>query len=168
MVKVLLLSDTHGYIDDNMLKYVNQADEVWHVGDIGHTKVIKALKNLKPLRAVFGNIDSIKIRKEFPLNNIFTIEEVNVIMTHIGGYPSRYTKHAKQLLQKNTPNLFISGHSHILRVMYDKKLRLLHINPGAAGKEGFHQIRTMVRFEISQKEIKNLEVIELGKRGLII
>lgn len=168
MIKILLLSDTHSYIDDSILKHVAQADEVWHAGDIGNNKVIKSIRKLKPLRAVYGNIDDAKTRKEFPLDLIFTIEEVTVFMTHIGGYPGRYFKRTRELLKENPPNLFISGHSHILRVMFDKKLQFLHINPGAVGIEGFHHVRTMIRFEIDEKEIKNLEVIELGKRGLTV
>jgi len=165
MIKILLLSDTHSYLDKRMIAYVEQADEVWHAGDIGDFKIIRRLKKYKPVRAVYGNIDDHKMRKTFPLIATFKIESFNVVMTHIGGYPGRYTKQIKETLIKNPPNLFISGHSHILRVMYDKKLGFLHINPGAAGIEGFHHIRTMVRFEIDEQQIKNLEVIELGNRS---
>ena len=164
MTNILLLSDTHGYIDDQILKFVKQADEVWHVGDIGDLKVTDAIANLKPLRAVYGNIDNAKIRNEFSLDNEFTIENINVFMTHIGGYPNRYNVRIRERIQNTPPDLFISGHSHILKVMPDKKLDLLHMNPGAIGKQGFHQVRTMLRFSIDKKEIKNLEVIELGKR----
>jgi len=167
MTKILLLSDTHGYIDNTILKYVNQADEVWHAGDIGSFKVIDKIVELKPFKAVYGNIDGQKIRKEYPLINRFKCEDVDVLMTHIGGYPSRYSKSIKPVLAENPPNLFITGHSHILRVMHDKKYKFLHLNPGAAGIEGFHHIRTMLRFEIRNKEILNMEAIELGKRGLI-
>ncbi len=165
MVRILLLSDTHSYIDAQILKFVKQADEVWHVGDIGDLKVSDAIKALKPFRAVYGNIDNASIRAEFPLDNEFTVEKVSVYMTHIGGYPSKYNQRTREKLQANPPDLFISGHSHILKVMPDKKLNLLHMNPGAAGKHGFHSIRTMLRFTIDGKEIKELEVIELGKRG---
>ncbi len=165
MVRILLLSDTHSYIDDQILKFVKQADEVWHAGDIGDLRVSDAIKALKPFRAVYGNIDNASIRAEFPLDNEFTVEKVSVYMTHIGGYPSKYNQRTREKLQANPPDLFISGHSHILKVMPDKKLNLLHMNPGAAGKHGFHSIRTMLRFTIDQKEIKELEVIELGKRG---
>ena len=165
MKKILLLSDTHSYIDNQILKYVKQADEVWHAGDIGDLKVTDAIKRLKPLRAVYGNIDTHEIRTEFPLDTIFTIENVKVWMTHIGGYPKRYHHRIKEEIHKNPPALFISGHSHILKVMYDKKLKLLHLNPGAVGKHGFHQIRTMLRFEINKDKIEKLEVIELEVRG---
>jgi hypothetical protein len=146
------------------LKFVKQADEVWHVGDIGDLKVTDAIANLKPLRAVYGNIDNAKIRNEFSLDNEFTIENIHVFMTHIGGYPNRYNVRIREKIQNKPPDLFISGHSHILKVMPDKKLDLLHMNPGAVGKQGFHHVRTMLRFSIDKKEIKNLEVIELGKR----
>ncbi len=165
MVRILLLSDTHSYIDAQILKFVQQADEVWHAGDIGDLKVSDAIKALKPFRAVYGNIDNASIRAEFPLDNEFTVEKVSVYMTHIGGYPSKYNQRTREKLPANPPDLFISGHSHILKVMPDKKLNLLHMNPGAAGKHGFHSIRTMLRFTIDGKEIKELEVIELGKRG---
>lgn len=164
MKKILLLSDTHGYIDDRILTYAGEADEVWHAGDIGTVAVSDALQKIKPLKAVFGNIDGGEIRKEFPLNNRFMCEEVDVWITHIGGYPGRYSPAVKEEIRSNPPRIFISGHSHILKVMNDKKLGLLHMNPGAAGKQGFHQMRTMLRFVIDGKEIKDLEVIELGKK----
>jgi len=162
--KILLLSDTHSYIDDQILKFVKQADEVWHAGDIGDVKVSDTIKKIKPLRAVYGNIDNSEIRKEFPLDNKFTIENVEVWITHIGGYPNRYNTRVKAEIQKDPPSIFISGHSHILKVMNDKELKLLHLNPGAAGKHGFHQIRTMLRFQINGSKIENLEIIELAKR----
>jgi uncharacterized protein len=164
MTKILLLSDTHNYIDDKILKYINQADEVWHAGDIGDLKVTDTIKALKPLRAVYGNIDDDKARLEFPLNNRFLSELVDVWITHIGGYPDKYNQTIREEIQKNPPKLFICGHSHILRVQFDKKLNLLHMNPGAAGISGFHQVRTMLRFEIDGDKIQNLEIIELGKR----
>lgn len=164
MKKILLLSDTHSYIDDNILKYVNQADEVWHAGDIGDIAITDAISNIKPVRAVFGNIDNNIIRNEFPLDNKFELEGVAVWMTHIGGYPKRYDIRIKEEITRNPPKIFISGHSHILKVIYDKKLNLLHLNPGAAGKHGFHNIRTMLRFEIDKGNITNLEIIELEKR----
>lgn len=163
MKKILLLSDTHSYIDDKILKYVKQADEVWHVGDIGDLNVTDAIKALKPLRAVYGNIDNAEARAEFPEHNRFHCEGVDVWMTHIGGYPPRYNNRVREELKANPPDLFISGHSHILKVMPDKKLDLLHINPGAIGTHGFHKVRTMVRFEIDGKQIKNLEVIEFKR-----
>ncbi len=164
MKKILLLSDTHSYIDDTILKYVNQADEVWHAGDIGDLLVTDALKKVKPQRAVYGNIDDAKARTEFPLHDKFWCEEVAVWMTHIGGYPGKYNPAIKAELQLNPPKLFICGHSHILKVQYDKKLNLLHMNPGAAGKSGFHNVRTMLRFEIDKDQIKNLEIIEIEQR----
>ena len=144
-----------------MLKYINQADEVWHAGDIGDVKVTDEIKKLKPLRAVYGNIDNALIRSEFPLHNRFWCEEVDVWITHIGGYPGRYTPSVKESLNNNPPKLFITGHSHILKVINDKKLGLLHMNPGAAGIHGFHQVRTMLRFEIHKDKIQKLEVIEI-------
>lgn len=164
MRKILLLSDTHSYIDDDILKYVKQADEVWHAGDIGDLKVTDAIKKLKPLKAVYGNIDNDKARMEFPENNRFMCEGVDVWMTHIGGYPNRYDMKIREEIKKNPPKLFISGHSHILKVMPDKKLNLLHMNPGAAGKHGFHNVRTMLRFVIDGSNIKNLEVIEFNSK----
>ena len=164
MKKILLLSDTHSYIDDQILKFVKQADEVWHAGDIGALAVMDTIQKIKPVRAVYGNIDDAQIRSEFPLNNKFTIEKVTVWITHIGGYPNRYDIKIKEEISKNPPKLFICGHSHILKVMFDKKLNLLHMNPGAAGKHGFHQVRTMLRFEINDDKISNLEIIELEKR----
>lgn len=164
MKKILLLSDTHSHIDEKILKYVNQADEVWHAGDIGDLKVTDAIKKIKPLRAVYGNIDDTTARMEFPLDNRFRCEEVEVYITHIGGYPKKYNSRVLEELKKDTPKLFICGHSHILKVMYDKDFNLLHLNPGAAGVYGMHQVRTMLRFAIDQDQIKNLEIIELGKK----
>ncbi len=164
MKKILLLSDTHGFIDRQILKFVNQADEVWHAGDIGSIDVADTIQQYKPLRAVYGNIDDSEIRAMFPVDAKFTLDKVAVWMTHIGGYPNRYDIRIKNEIQKNPPTLFISGHSHILKVMYDKKLKLLHLNPGAAGKHGFHKVRTMLRFSIDNEKIENLEIIELEKR----
>ena len=163
MKKILLLSDTHSYIDDAIIKYVKRADEVWHAGDIGDLNVTDTIKKLKPIRAVYGNIDNSEARAEFPEHNRFMCEDVDVWMTHIGGYPPRYNNRVREELKANPPNIFISGHSHILKVMPDKKLDLLHINPGAIGTHGFHKARTMVRFEIEGKQIKNLEVIEFNR-----
>ncbi|RZJ36682.1 MAG: metallophosphoesterase [Flavobacterium sp.] len=164
MKKILLLSDTHGHIDDRILSYAEQADEIWHAGDIGDLSVTDKLKALKPLRAVYGNIDGDKARLEFPLNNRFLCEDVDVWITHIGGYPGKYSPGIRSELNGNPPKLFICGHSHILKVMFDKKLNLLHMNPGAAGISGFHQVRTMLRFEIDGHKIEKLEVIELGRK----
>ena len=163
MKKILLLSDTHSYIDDTILKYVKLADEIWHVGDIGDLKVTDSIQKLKPLKAVYGNIDDEKARLEFPLDNRFMCEGVDVWMTHIGGYPNKYNVRIREKINENPPQLFISGHSHILKVMPDKKLNLLHMNPGAIGKHGFHKVRTMLRFIIDGRKIENLEVIEFKK-----
>ncbi|RQP13312.1 MAG: metallophosphoesterase [Chryseobacterium sp.] len=164
MTKVLLLSDTHSYLDDRILAYAAQADEVWHAGDFGNHDVIEQLQAVKPLRGVYGNIDNAEIRKEFPEVLRFRCEEVDVLMIHIGGYLGKYSPLTKAELEKQKPKLFISGHSHILKVMFDNKNDLLHLNPGAAGKVGWHQMRTMLRFTIDGAEIKDLEVIELGKK----
>lgn len=164
MKKILLLSDTHSHIDDTILKYVRLADEVWHAGDIGDLSVTDTLKKEKPLRAVYGNIDSNEARMEFPLNNRFMCEGVDVWIIHIGGYPGKYNQAVREEITLNPPKLFICGHSHILKVQFDQKLGLLHMNPGAAGVSGFHQVRTMLRFEIDGDKIQNLEVIEIGKR----
>ncbi len=163
MKKILLLSDTHSYIDDRILKHVKNADEVWHAGDIGNLKVTDAIKKLKPLRAVYGNIDDDKARLEFPLDNRFTCEGVDVWITHIGGYPGKYNQRVREAIYANPPKLYITGHSHILKVMNDKKTGLLHMNPGAVGTHGFHQVRTMLRFTIDAGKIDNLEVIEYKK-----
>lgn len=164
MTKILLLSDTHSYIDNAILKHVTWADEVWHAGDIGSLDVTDAIEKLKPLKGVHGNIDDHIIQKEFPENNRFFCEDVDVWITHIGGYPPKYNIRTRDKIRANPPKIFISGHSHILKVMWDKKLGTLHMNPGACGKHGFHQVRTMLRFVIDKAEIKDLEVIELGKR----
>lgn len=161
-MKILLLSDTHSYIDDRILEYAKNADEIWHAGDFGNLEVIDELKKAGTLRGVFGNIDEVKIRAEFPEINIFECEKVKVVMIHIGGYPNKYAPRVKQILKEEKPQIFISGHSHILKVMYDKELEILHLNPGSAGKHGWHKIRTMLRFEINGEKIENLEVVELG------
>lgn len=163
MKKILLLSDTHSYLDDKILKHVSWADEVWHAGDIGDLQVTDTLKKHKTLRAVYGNIDNNQARMEFPLSNRFCCEEVDVLITHIGGYPGKYNSVIRQELHMNPPKLFICGHSHILKVQFDKQLNLLHMNPGAAGIRGFHQVRTMLRFVIDGSVIKDLEIIEFEK-----
>lgn len=163
MTKILLLSDTHSYIGDDILKYVKQADEVWHAGDIGAISVTDTIKRLKPLKAVYGNIDNSEVQKEFPKHLKFKCEEVKVWMTHIGGYPKHYNPALRRQIKENPPDLFISGHSHILKVIPDKELNLLHMNPGAIGMQGFHKVRTMLRFEISGKTIRNLELIEFSR-----
>lgn len=163
MANILLLSDTHGYIDEQMLKYVHWADEVWHAGDIGDLAVTDAISKIKPLRAVYGNIDGSEARMQFPLDNKFEIEGKKVWITHIGGYPGKYEMRVKQELLKNKVDIFVCGHSHILKIIYDKKFDLLHLNPGAAGKYGFHAVRTLLKFQIEKGEIKNMEIVEMKK-----
>ncbi len=163
MTKILLLSDTHSYLDERILNYAKNADEIWHCGDFG-VGVAEQLENIKTLRGVFGNIDDEKIRKQFPEVLCFECEKVKVLMIHIGGYPNKYSPLARKEILEKKPKLFISGHSHILKAMYDDRNKLLHLNPGACGKSGWHKMRTMMRFEIDGEEIKNLEVIELGVR----
>ena len=163
MKKILLISDTHGYIDEKIIKYANKVDEIWHAGDIGDISVTDKLKQIKPLKVVYGNIDDQKIRAEFPLHNRFICEKVSVWITHIGGYPKRYNPKILEELKSNPPDLFICGHSHILKVINDKELDLLHMNPGAIGKHGLHRVRTMIQFEINGKKIENLSVIEFKR-----
>lgn len=159
-MKILLLSDTHSHIDDFILKHVSWADEVWHAGDIGDLKVTNTIAAMKPLRAVFGNIDDDKARLQFPLHNRFDCEGMDVWITHIGGYPGRYNPKIREELYAKPPQIFICGHSHILKVVNDKKINCLHMNPGAVGIHGFHNKRTMLRFEIVSGKISNLEVVE--------
>lgn len=164
MTKILLLSDSHSYLDDRILEYARQADEIWHCGDFGSMEVLEELEKIKSLKGVYGNIDNDKIRQCVPEVSRFMCEKVEVLMIHIGGYPGKYTPLAKKEISEKPPKLFISGHSHILKVMFDEKNNLLYLNPGACGKSGWHKVRTMMRFEIDCEEIKNLEVIELGQR----
>ena len=163
MKKILLLSDTHGHVDDHMIKYLKKSDEVWHAGDIGTTQVTDTILSLKPLRAVFGNIDNHELRLSFPKELLFECEDINIYMTHIGGRPGRYAKGISEKIKSIKPKIFICGHSHILKIQYDKVNQLLFINPGAIGKHGFHKVRTMVRFEIEKSDIKNMEVIEVKR-----
>jgi len=163
MTKIGLISDTHSHLDDKIIDFFEDVDEIWHVGDIGTWEVVDKLKAIKPFKAVYGNIDGSEFRQEFEAALMFTCENVNVVMTHIGGYPGKYEKGIKQILTKNPVNLFISGHSHILKVIYDKKLDLLHINPGAAGMSGFHGVRTAIRFSIDKDKISNLQILELER-----
>ena len=167
MKKILLLSDTHGHLDQKILKYIDGADEVWHAGDIGTTAVADGISKIKPLRGVYGNIDGHELRSQFPENQIFSCQGVKVLMTHIGGYPGRYNPRVKKLIQEEKPLLYVCGHSHILKVIPDRKKNLLHMNPGACGIQGFHKVRTLLRFELNQGKIENLEAIELGQRGAL-
>ncbi len=172
-MKIGLLSDTHSYLDPTLLDHFANCDEIWHAGDVGDVSLLDELEAVKPLRGVYGNIDDAKVRARLPLNNHFEVAGLSVFMTHIGGYPGRYTARVRALLREHRPGLYLCGHSHILKVMPDPKLPrpdgrpLLHINPGACGKHGFHKVRTAVRFEVSEGVVKNLEVIELGLRGAI-
>ncbi len=163
MIRVSLLSDTHSYIDDQILKFCENSDEIWHAGDIGDLKVTNALEKVAPVKAVYGNIDDTNIRKEWPLHARFMAEDVDVWITHIGGYPGRYDRNVKPEIFDNPPKLYITGHSHILKVMNDKKLGLLHMNPGAIGKHGLHKVRTMLRFKIEGDRIFDLEVVEVKR-----
>ena len=163
MTIILLLSDTHGYIGPEILKHAEDCDEIWHAGDIGSVHVTDKLKAIKPLRAVYGNIDGAEVRNEFKEHCKFICEEMKVWITHIGGYPNRYAPKINKTINNEPPDLFIAGHSHILKVITDEKLNLLHMNPGAIGNHGFHKVRTMLKFEIQGKEVKNLLVIEYNR-----
>jgi hypothetical protein len=165
MKRIGLLSDTHGYLDPKIFTYFAEVDEIWHAGDIGSLEVIDQLRTFKPVRAVFGNIDDHVIRREVPEFNRFTIEHVNVLITHIGGKPGKYATPAFNELEKEAPNLFICGHSHILLVKMDPRYSMLWMNPGACGIKGFHSVKTLLRFSITADRIHDLEVIELGKRA---
>ena len=163
MKKIGLLSDTHGHVDEKIIEFFRDCDEIWHAGDIGIIETADKISKKKPLLAVYGNIDGQDVRITYPKIQSFTCEEVRVLMTHIGGYPGKYRKEMKELIKELKPNLFISGHSHILKVIFDKRNELLHINPGAAGKSGLHKYQTAIRFVIDGKEIKDLEVFEKNR-----
>lgn len=162
MIKIGLLSDTHGYWDEKYLQYFEPCDEIWHAGDIGSLEVAERLAAFRPFRAVYGNIDGQDIRRLYPQTLRFRVEGAEVLMKHIGGYPGKYDPSIAGSILTRPPKLFISGHSHILKIKYDKTLDLLHINPGAAGKYGFHKVRTLVRFVIEGGVFKDLEVVELA------
>ncbi|QBQ42506.1 metallophosphoesterase [Sphingobacterium psychroaquaticum] len=164
MKKIGLLSDTHSYLDDAVFKHFDGCDEVWHAGDFGSLEIVEKLSTFKPFKGVYGNIDGKDIRVSCPEHQRFSCEGVDVWMTHIGGYPGRYSPLVKPEIMINPPKLFICGHSHILKVQFDPKLQLLHLNPGAAGKHGWHKVRTLMRFVIDGDKIEKLEVIELGER----
>ena len=159
------MSDTHGFFDEKLLEVFADCDELWHAGDIGSMALVEQLEQFKPLKAVYGNIDDAKIRSAFPLNLRFDCEGMDVFMTHIGGYPGRYNKRVRDIITANPPDLYICGHSHILKVMPDAKHQLLHMNPGACGNHGFHKIKTVLRFTVNAGKVTDLEAIELGKRG---
>lgn len=164
MKNIGLISDTHGWLDDAVFRHFDKCDEIWHAGDFGNAEVADRLKAFKPLRGVYGNIDGQDIRVVYPEVLRWTCEETNVLMMHIGGYPGKYTPEARRLLMEDTPQLFITGHSHILKVIYDDKLKCLHMNPGAAGKQGWQKVRTLIRFVIDGKDMKQCEIIELLPR----
>ncbi|MBS2210826.1 metallophosphoesterase family protein [Carboxylicivirga mesophila] len=166
MTRIGLLSDTHSYLDERFKELFKDVDEIWHAGDIGDIRVLDQLRQLKPVRAVYGNIDGTDLRQELKAHERFMCEEVDVWMTHIGGYPGKYDSLIKGQIYAHPPKLFISGHSHILKVIYDKKLELLHLNPGACGISGFHSVRTALRFAIDGAAIKDMEVIELGPKAV--
>jgi putative phosphoesterase len=166
-MRIGLLSDTHGYLDPKIFDLFNECDEVWHAGDFGDTMVSLQLSSFKTLKGVFGNIDGAEIRQLHPLEQNFSCEGLNVFITHIGGYPGNYFAEAEKRINILKPGLFICGHSHILRVMQDKSNQLLHMNPGAAGKHGFHKMRTVLRFTIEKSKVKDVEAIELGLRVAI-
>lgn len=164
MTKIGLLSDTHGFLDDAVFKHFEHCDEIWHAGDFGSIAIVDTLAAFKPFKGVWGNIDGKDARLVCPEHQRFYCEGVDVWMTHIGGYPGRYAAQVKPEIAHNPPKLFISGHSHILKVQFDPKLGLLHLNPGAAGKQGWQKVRTLMRFDINGDKIENLEVIEMGVR----
>ncbi len=164
MKKIGLLSDTHGHLDDRILHHLHGCDEIWHAGDFGTQAVADELTRLAPLRGVYGNIDGRDVRLTQPLVQRFELEGLPVLMTHIGGYPGHYSPAARALLQEQPAGLFISGHSHILKVMPDPRLALLHLNPGAAGRHGFHKVRTLLRFEVENGKVQQLRVVELGPK----
>jgi len=163
MKKIGLISDTHGYLDDSVFKHFENCDEIWHAGDFGTIELAEKLQAFKPIRGVYGNIDGQDIRSLYPEHLRFTCEELNVWITHIGGYPGKYSPAIREEIYRNPPGLFITGHSHILKVIYDKNISCLHLNPGAAGKQGWQKVRTLLRFSISAEKIHNLDVIELVK-----
>ncbi|WP_339699763.1 metallophosphoesterase family protein [Algoriphagus aquimarinus] len=165
--KIALISDSHSYIDHKTLAYLDEVDEIWHAGDIGNFEVMDALPQGKPVRAVFGNIDDKAMQQSYPEWQEFTQAGVKVLMTHIGGKPPRYAKGVKSKIKESAANLFICGHSHICKVEFDKTVNCLYMNPGAIGQHGFHVMRTMLLFDLEAGQIKNLRVVELGKRGKV-
>ncbi len=167
MTKIGLLSDTHSFLDERIFSHFGACDEIWHAGDFGNMDVIDRLRAFKPLRGVYGNIDDRRIQAEMPLDLHFECDGVAVFMTHIGGYPGKYNPRVRKILQENPPRggLFICGHSHILKVIPDKQFGFLHLNPGACGNEGWHQVKTLMRFILDNGVIRDLEIIELGPRG---
>ena len=164
-MRIGLLSDTHRYLDEALFNYFEQCDEVWHAGDFGSLEVLDALRKFKPVRGVYGNVDGAQLRADLPQDLAWECEGMRVFMTHIGGYPGNYDRRVKTELKRSVPGLFICGHSHILKIMRDPALGLVHMNPGAAGHHGWHLMRTAIRFSVSAEKISEVEVIELGPRG---
>ena len=168
MKKIALISDNHGYVGEDVLSHLDGKDEIWHAGDIGDLASIEEIiKKTKVFRAVYGNIDELETRDKYPLNEVFEVEGLKVLMTHIGGYPGRYKTRVKSLIKEHQPGLYICGHSHILKVVRDTENDLIHMNPGAYGHHGFHKMRTMLTFSIDNGKIGNLNVVELGMRGIV-
>jgi putative phosphoesterase len=167
MKKIALISDNHSYVGDDIIAHLVDVDEIWHAGDIGELASIEKIRSMALFRAVYGNIDDISVKELFPLNNVFECEGMKILMTHIGGYPGKYSVRAKDLIIKEKPDIFICGHSHICKVMPDKTHKLIHMNPGSYGHYGFHKIRTLLKFEIVDGKLSNLRAIELGIRGII-
>jgi putative phosphoesterase len=167
MKRIGLLSDTHGFLHPRIFSFFEKVDEIWHAGDFGNIETADQLAAFKPLKGVYGNIDDHKLRAVYPMHQRFFCEEVDVWMTHIGGYPGRYERYVKPEIYQNPPNLFISGHSHILKVIYDKKLNFLHINPGAAGNKGLHKVLTAIRFVIDGNDIRDLEIWEMKRNEIV-
>lgn len=164
-MKIGLLSDTHGHLDERIYHHFSECDEIWHAGDIGSLQLLEKLEEFKPTKAVFGNIDDHIVRSATKEDLWFECKGLTVWMTHIGGYPPKYNRRTKEILQSRVPDIFICGHSHILKVMNDPKINLLHINPGAAGVHGFHKVKTLIRFDIESGKVKNMQVIELGDKS---
>ncbi|HEY8401305.1 MAG TPA: metallophosphoesterase family protein [Cytophagaceae bacterium] len=166
MTRIGLISDTHGFLDTKVFQYFEDCDEIWHAGDIGSIEVADQLAKFKPLRGVYGNIDGAEIRNQYPEHNKFQLEGLSIWITHIGGYPGHYNPKIKKELSLNPPNIFVCGHSHILKVMTDKTLKnMLCLNPGAAGKHGFHHVKTILKFDLNSGKVENMQAIELGKRA---
>ena len=165
MTRIGLISDTHGYLDKGVIEHFANCDEIWHAGDIGNIDLTDHLAEWKTLRAVWGNIDGTEHRAQFEKDLIFEVEDLKVVMTHIAGYPAKYNPHSRELVEREKPKLFVCGHSHILKVMKDQHYGHLHMNPGAAGVHGFHKVKTILRFLIDGAQVKDLEVVELGKRA---
>ena len=164
MKKIGLISDTHGYLDESVFNYFDDCDEIWHGGDFGNASIADALRSRKPFKGVYGNIDGADIRADYPEQLVFFCEEVKVMIRHIGGSPPKYNPETRKELALHQPQLFIAGHSHILKVIYDPLIECLHINPGAAGKHGWHKVRTIITFVVDGKNMKDCKIIELGKK----